>query len=108
MKTNGANLKVVVNAGPLQGNGGPAYAPSGGRIAFYRVTYNENGQGIAKSDLFVRNGTRNTNITTHSSAQFFSPSWAPDGRTLLAIRGQRTIVSMSPNGTGVRVLRSVS
>jgi TolB protein len=104
MKSNGANRRVVANAAPLQGNGGPEYAPSGGRIAFYRVTYNKNGQGIATSDLFVRNGTRNTNITARSSAQFFSPSWAPNGRRLLAIRGQGTIVSMRPDGTGVRVL----
>lgn len=108
MKTNGANRKVVANATRLQSNGSPDYAPSGARIAFYRVTYNESGQGIANSDLFVRNGTRNTNITAHSSAKFFGPSWAPNGRMLLALRGQRTIVSMTPNGTGVRVLTSVS
>jgi Tol biopolymer transport system component len=108
MKTSGANRMVVANPTRLQSYGAPEYAPSGGRIVFYRVTYNENGQGIAKSDLFVRNGTRNTNITARSSAQFFGASWAPNGRTLLAIRGQRTIVSMRPNGTGVHVLTTVS
>ena len=108
MKSNGANRKVIANATRLQSYGAPEYAPSGGRIAFYRVTYNENGQGVARSDLFVRNGTRNTNITTRSSAQFFGAAWAPNGRMLLAIRGQRTIVSMRPNGTGVRVLTTVS
>jgi Tol biopolymer transport system component len=108
MKTNGANRKVIAKATRLQSAGGPDYAPSGGRIAFYRVTYNTGGQGIAKSDLFVRTGTRNTNITAHRSAKFFNPSWAPNGRMLLAIRGQRTIVSMRPNGTGLRVLTSVT
>jgi Tol biopolymer transport system component len=108
MKTNGANRKVVANATRLQSNGSPEYAPNGARIAFYRVTYNKSGQGVAKSDLFVRNGTRNANITAHSSAKFFSPSWAPNGRMLLALRGQRTIVSMRPNGRDVRVLTSVS
>jgi Tol biopolymer transport system component len=108
MRTNGANRKVVANAGRLQSNGSPEYAPTGARIAFYRVTYNRSGQGIAKSDLFVRNGTRNRNITAHRSAKFFGPSWAPNGRKLLALRGQRTIVSMRPNGTGVRVLTRVS
>ena len=108
MRTNGANRKVVANATRLQSNGGPEYAPNGARIAFYRVTYNESGQGIAKSDLFVRNRKRNTNITAHRSAKFYGPSWAPNGRRLLALRGQRTIVSMRPNGTGVRVLTRVS
>jgi Tol biopolymer transport system component len=108
MKSNGANRKVVSSATRLQSAGSPEYAPSGSRLAFYRVTYNKSGQGIAKSDLFVRNGRRNTNITAHRSAKFFAPSWAPNGRRLLALRGQRTIVSMRPNGTGVRVLTSVS
>jgi Tol biopolymer transport system component len=108
MKINGANRKVVANARRLQGNGSPEYAPKGARIAFYRLSYNRSGQGIRKSDLFVRKGARNTNITARSSAKFFDPSWAPNGRRLLALRGQRTIVSMRPNGTGVRVLTTVS
>jgi Tol biopolymer transport system component len=108
MNASGANRRIVANPTRLQSYGAPEYAPSGGRIAFYRVTYNANGQGISRSDLFVRNGTRNTNTTAHSSAQFFGASWAPNGRTLIAIRGQRTIVSMSPNGTGMRVLTTVS
>jgi Tol biopolymer transport system component len=108
MKTNGADRRVIARATRLQNNGSPEYAPSGTRLAFDRVTYNKSGQGIAKSDLFVRNGTRNTNITAHRSAKFFGASWAPNGRMLLALRGQRTIVSMRPNGTGLRVLTRVS
>jgi Tol biopolymer transport system component len=108
MKTSGANRKVIANATRLQGNGGPAWAPTGGRLSFYRVTYNKNGQGFAKANLFVRSGTRNTNITARRPAKFFGASWAPNGRMLVAVRGQRTIVSMKPNGTGLRVLTRVS
>jgi Tol biopolymer transport system component len=108
MKPNGTGRKVVGNATKRQGAGGPDYAPTRPRIAFYRLTYNKSGQGFAASDLFVRNGTHNTNITRRSSAKFFSPAWAPSGRRLVAIRGERTIVSMNPNGTGVRVLTSAS
>jgi WD40-like Beta Propeller Repeat len=108
MRPNGANLRVIANPTSLQGYGSPSYAPSDGRLAFYRVTYNNNGQGIAASDLFVRNGTRNTNITARNPAQFFGPSWAPNGRLLLAIRGEDTLVTMRPDGTGVRVLTRVS
>lgn len=108
MNSNGSNLKVVAGATRTQGAGSPAYAPSGARIAFYRVTYNRNGQGFAKSDLFIRNGNRNTNITANSSAKYFGVSWAPNGRSLVSIRGDRTIVSIRPNGTGVRVLTTVS
>jgi Tol biopolymer transport system component len=107
-KPNGTGRKVVGNATKQQSAGGPDYAPAGTRLAWYRVTYNKSGQGFAAIDLFVRNGTRNTNITRRSSAKFSSPSWAPNGKALIAIRGQRTLVSMRPNGTGIRVLTSVS
>jgi Tol biopolymer transport system component len=108
MTTSGKGRKIIGNATKKQGAGGPDYAPTGTRLAWYRVTYGKNGQGIAASDLFVRNGTHNTNITRRSSAKFYSPAWAPNGRKLVAIRGQRAIVSMNPNGTGLRVLTSVS
>ena len=108
MKPNGTGRKVVANATKRQSAGSPDYAPTGARLAFYRVTYNKSGQGFAASDLFVRNGTHNTNITRRSSAKYFSPTWSPDGKSLVAIRGQQTIVSMRPNGTGIRVLRSGS
>lgn len=108
MKASGGGRKVVSGATKLQSNGGPDYAPAGTRLAFYRVTYNKGGQGFAASDLFVRNGTHNTNITRRSSAKYFLPTWAPNGKKLIAIRGLRTLVSMNPNGTGVRVLTSVS
>jgi Tol biopolymer transport system component len=108
MTTNGSDLKVVANATALQSNGSPEYAPSGSRIAFGLVTYNSNGQGIKKADLFVRDGGRNTDITSHSPANFFGPSWAPNGGTLLVIRGEGTLVSMKPNGTDIRVLTTVS
>jgi Tol biopolymer transport system component len=107
-KPNGTGRNVVGNATKKQSAGGPDYAPAGTRLAWYRVTYNKSGQGFAASDIFVRNGTRNTNITRRSSAKFFSVSWAPNGKALIAIRGQRTLVSMRPNGTGLRVLTSVS
>jgi Tol biopolymer transport system component len=94
-KPNGTGRKVVGNATKRQSAGGPDYAPVGTRLAWYRVTYNKNGHGFAASDLFVRNGTHNTNITRRSSAKFYSVSWAPN-------------VSMRPNGTGMRVLTSAS
>ena len=66
--TNGANWRVVANATRRQDNGSPDYATNPGRIAFFRVTYHKSGQGIAKSDLFVRKNGHNINITAHSSA----------------------------------------
>ena len=107
-RPNGKGRKVVGNATRKQSAGGPDYAPTGVRLAWYRVTYNKSGQGFAASDLFVRNGTHNTNITRRSSAKFYSVAWSPNGKTLVAIRGQRTIVSMRPNGTGMRVLTTAS
>jgi Tol biopolymer transport system component len=107
MRTNGRNRKVVAKVNSHQGLGGAAFAPTGGRLAFYRVTYGKNGQGIAKSSLLVRNGKRTRNITARLRGQFGSPSWSPNGRRLLAVRGQGTLVSMSLTGTGLRVLTNV-
>ncbi len=108
MNANGSNLRVIASGTSLQSYGVPDYAPNNGRIAFERVTFRRNGQGIAKADLFVRNNGRNTNITARRPANFFGPSWAPSGQKLVALRGQRTLVSMNPNGTDLRVLTSVS
>jgi Tol biopolymer transport system component len=108
MNTNGSNRRVIAAGSKQQSDGTPEYAPNNNRIAFERVTFNANGQGIKKSDLFIRNGGRNTNITARRPANFFGPSWAPNGQKLVAIRGQRTLVSMNPNGTDIRVLTTVS
>ena len=109
MKPDGTDQKVVGDATPQQSAGGPDYAPNGPRLAWYLVTYNQGGQGFASSDLFVRNGSHNNNITDGSSELFFSPAWSPNGSKLIAISGedQQTIVSMRANGTGMQVLTSV-
>ena len=71
MNANGSNLRVIASGTSLQSDGVPDYAPNNGRIAFERVTFHRNGQGIAKADLFVRNNGRNTNITARRPANFF-------------------------------------
>jgi Tol biopolymer transport system component len=109
MKPDGTNQKVVGDATPNQGAGGPDYAPNGPRLAWYLVTFGPGGQGFASSDIFVRNGSHNNNITDGSSELFTSPAWAPNGSKLIAITGenQQTIVSMRANGTGVQELISI-
>jgi Tol biopolymer transport system component len=107
MRTNGRNRQVVARVTGNQGVGGAAFAPTGGRLAYFRVTYGKNGQGIAKSAVLIRNGKRTANITARLKGKFFGPAWAPNGRRLLALRGQGTIVSMTPQGTGLRVLTNV-
>jgi Tol biopolymer transport system component len=107
MNPNGHNLRVIARGTKVQSDGTPEYAPNNGRIAFERVTFNTNGQGIRKGDLIIRNGGRNVNITAGRRANYFGPSWAPNGQQLVAIRGQRTLVSLNSNGTNIRVLTTV-
>jgi Tol biopolymer transport system component len=107
MRTDGRNRKVIARANGNQGVGSAAFAPSGGRLAYVRVTYGKNGQGVAKSALLVRNGKRTTNVTARLRGKFFGPAWSPNGRRILALRGQATLVSMTPKGTGLRVLTNV-
>ena len=107
MSPRGGNLRVVARASRVQDNYGPDYVPWGLRLAFYRVTYAKSGTGLLRSDLIVRNGKRNRAITRGSKRKYYSPSWARDGSSLIAVRGQSTIVRMRPNGTAVRVIASV-
>jgi Tol biopolymer transport system component len=107
MNPHGADLRVIARASRVQDNYGPDYAPRGSRLAFYRVTYAKSGVGLLRSDLIVRNGKQNRVITRGSKRKYYSPSWTRDGSSLIAVRGQSTIVSMRPNGTAVRVIASV-
>ena len=108
MNADGTRQKVVSTQNKNQASGSPDYAPSGNRLAWYRVTFNKSGDGFAASDIFVRNKKHNTNITRKDSAQYFSPTWSPDGQKLVAILGDESIVSMNPDGTGVDVLTTIS
>ena len=108
MNPDGTHQKVVSTQNKNQASGSPDYAPTGNRLAWYRVTFNKSGDGFAASDIFVRNKKHNTNITRKDPAQYFSPTWAPDGQTLLAIQGDQSIVSMNADGTGVDVLTTIS
>jgi Tol biopolymer transport system component len=67
--------------------------------------------GIVRADLLISTGPgRARNITASDNAPYFTPSWSPDGRTILAVRGMRTatIVQMNANGGEVHVLRTVT
>jgi TolB protein len=109
MTSNGGQRRIVARAGARQNTYGPKYAPDGARIAFYRVTFAPRG-GYSRSDILVVNAAgRTTNITAKSGSLYFSPDWAPDGQSIVALRGRSfgQIVRMTPNGKNVRVLRTV-
>ena len=109
MNTNGSDRQVLARAGSRQDNYRPTYAPNGRQILFNRVTYTARA-GFARGDLVISTGPgRLRNITASDNAQYFDPSWSPDGVAILAVRGSRTtsIVRMNANGGDVRVLRTV-
>jgi Tol biopolymer transport system component len=110
MNTNGSDRKVLARAGIRQDNYGPTYAPNGRQILFNQVTYATHGR-LARGDLLITTGPGQVrNITASDNAQYFSPSWSPDGRAILAVRGSRTgaIVRMNADGSDVRVLKTVT
>jgi Tol biopolymer transport system component len=109
MNVDGTGRVVLARATKLQMNFAPHYSPDGRRIVFDRVTFKEPA-GIAKSALLVSRGRgkKLVDITPRGKNLFFGPSWAPDGQSLVAVRGDSTIVRMNPQGGDVRVLYSVS
>jgi Tol biopolymer transport system component len=110
MRTNGSNRRVLARAGPSQANYGPTYAPNGRRILFNRVTYGKHSGGPVQSDLLVTTGTgQPRNLTANDAAQYSSPSWSPEGQSILAVRGTtgNAIVRMNAEARDVRVLTTV-
>lgn len=108
-RTNGSHVRQLGRATKNQLVYAPDYAPRGDRIAWGVVTFHKSGQGIARSDIVVRTGRRNVVISRRSKRFLSSPSWAPDGKSLVAVAGRdaKTIVRLRPDGTHIRTLAKV-
>jgi Tol biopolymer transport system component len=110
MNADGSGRQVVSNTGANLSNFSPHFAPNGSRILFNQVTFKENAGGLDTGEFMVVNPAGHIkNITRHNSDIFTSPSWSPNGGTLLAVRGadQDEIVRMSSGGSNVRMLVKV-
>jgi Tol biopolymer transport system component len=108
MQADGSDRQIVAAAAPNQDNYAPHFAPTGSRILFNAVTYGQN--SIERADLVIVNPAGHAkNLTRKNNDQFFSPSWSPDGDTLLAVRGpaQDEIVRMSAGGSNIHMLVKV-
>jgi Tol biopolymer transport system component len=108
MQADGSDRQIVAAAAPNQDNYAPHFAPTGSRILFNEVTYGQN--SIERADLVIVNPAGHAkNLTRKNNDQFFSPSWSPDGDTLLAVRGtaQDEIVRMSAGGSNIHMLVKV-
>lgn len=111
MRNDGSDRRSVARASKLQNVDSPHFAPgSSRRILFSRVTFRKGGSGIKRSDLLVVNRSgRTRNITKRTDAPFSSPSWSPNGKRILAVRGTtgNEIVRMDASGKNVRRLVKV-
>ena len=108
MNADGSDRQIVAPAAANQDNYTPRFAPSGSRILFNQVTWDAN--NIQRSDLLIVDPPgKAQNITQNGSDLYFTPSWAPDGSTILATRGVdgNEIVRMSASGGNVRMLVKV-
>ena len=108
MDADGSDAKIIATAGANQNIYAPRFSPFGSRIVFNEVTYN--GDQIVNADvLLISAGGGITNITRRFDDQFFSPSWAPTGSAIVAVRGSAAdeIVRVSVLGTTVRSLIKV-
>ena len=112
MTSRGKSPEVLAQAGNrFQNFFNPHYAPSGSRISFSVVEHNVSGEGYRRADIFIIRHGEGTDITERSKRWFYAPSWAPSGKRLVAIRGNRfggqEIVTLRANGRSVhRVTRA--
>ena len=110
MNSDGSDRQTVALAAANQDNYGPQFAPSGSRILFNQVTWDQN-NNIQRSDLLIVDPPdRTVNITQNGSDLYFDPSWSPDASTILAVRGgaANEIVRMSATGSNIRTLIEVT
>jgi Tol biopolymer transport system component len=109
MKADGSDRQIVARAAMNQDNYTPRFAPSGSRLLFNQVTWD--GNNVQRSDLLIVDPPGKTqNITENGSDLYFTPSWSPDGSTILAVRGAdgHEIVRMSASGGNIRTLVEVT
>jgi Tol biopolymer transport system component len=107
MTAKGRSPQVLAQAGNRYQNFfDPHYAPMGNRISFSGVEHNRSGKGYRRADIIVIHHGGGTDITERTKRWFYAPSWAPSGKLLVAIRGNRfggkEIVTMRPNGRSIR------
>lgn len=107
MTSKGRSPQALAVAGnPYQNFFDPRYAPRGNRISFSAVEHRRRGAGYRRADIVIIHRGGGTDITSGSKGWFYAPAWAPSGKRLVAIRGNRfggsEIVTMKPNGKSIR------
>jgi len=107
MTAKGKSAYVLVQTGnAYQTLFDPQYAPTGNRVAFSFLEHNRSGQGYRRAEIVVIHRRSYRIITARSKGWFYAPSWSPNGRRLVAVRGNpyggNEIVTLKPNGTSVR------
>jgi Tol biopolymer transport system component len=107
MTAKGKSAYVLVQTGnPYESLFDPRYAPAGNRIAFSFLEHNSSGQGYRRAEIVVIHRKSYRIITARSKGWFYVPSWSPNGRRLVAVRGNpyggNEIVTLKPNGTSAR------
>lgn len=106
MTSNGRSRDVLAQAGNVYQNFfDPRYSPRANVISFSGVEHNRSGPGYRRADVLLIRRGGGTDITAGSRGWFYAPSWAPSGKLLVAVRGNRfggsEIVTMRPNGRSV-------
>ena len=113
MSSRGTSPEVLAQAGNgYQNFFDPRYAPSGSRISFSAVEHSRTRPGYRRADIIVIRHGGGIDITERSTRRFYAPAWAPSGKLLVAVRGNRfggrEIVTMKPNGRSIRPLARAS
>jgi hypothetical protein len=82
-------------------DGGPSWAPDGGRLVYSRLRYDE--QGVDGVDLVVNAFSRNEKAIDEDRGTWYAPTWSPDG-TAIAFEAASRIWVIPAGGGQARPL----
>jgi Tol biopolymer transport system component len=115
VRLDGTGRQTLTTATRTSGDFEPAWSPDGRRIAYVHSTGRRLGTGTAGTEIWVMNadGTSKRRLTRNGIWDG-SPTWSPDGRSILFVRGRLFVANdewprsdlwvMSADGTRQRQL----
>jgi Tol biopolymer transport system component len=89
VRLDGTSRQTLTTATRTSGDFEPAWAPDGRRLSYVHSTGSRLGTGTAGTEIWLMNadGTRKRRLTRNALSDG-SPTWSPDGRSILFVRGR--------------------
>ena len=89
VRLDGTGRQTLTTATRTSGDFEPAWSPDGRRLAYVHSSGRQLGPGTSGTEIWVMNADgRSKRRLTRNALWDGSPTWSPDGRSILFVRGQ--------------------